>query len=99
MNLKTFDSEKEFNEVTEKLYNYVLIRDNFLCQYCGGPGDELHHILFRSQQGKNKANNLITLCIECHRGHNGIHGRGKDLKKEFMKKVFLNERKLRKEMI
>jgi len=49
---------------------YVLFRDNHECQYCKGKSKEgrleVHHIIFRSNGGSNKQDNLITLCKTCH---------------------------------
>ncbi len=54
---------------------YVLFRDNHICQCCKGKsGDKIlnvHHIESR-KTGGNAPNNLITLCETCHKGyHNG----------------------------
>jgi len=49
---------------------YVLHRDNYTCQYCKGKSKnsklEVHHIIFRSKNGSDKHDNLITLCKTCH---------------------------------
>jgi len=49
---------------------YVLIRDSYTCQHCKGKTKdsklEVHHIIFRSNNGSNEENNLITLCKTCH---------------------------------
>ena len=49
---------------------YVLNRDNYVCQYCKGKTKnsrlEVHHIIFRSQNGSDDESNLITLCKVCH---------------------------------
>ncbi len=48
----------------------VLNRDNYTCQLCKGKHKdsklEVHHIIFRSQNGSDDENNLITLCKTCH---------------------------------
>lgn len=54
----------------------VLNRDNYTCQYCKGKHKdsklEVHHIVFRSQNGSDGADNLITLCHTCHKAlHSG----------------------------
>lgn len=52
----------------------VLDRDGRMCRWCGtSSGVELHHILYRSQQGKHENGNLITLCGSCHKGERGVH--------------------------
>jgi len=51
---------------------YVLFRDNHVCQYClGKSGDEIlnvHHIVSR-KIGGNSPGNLITLCKTCHKDY------------------------------
>ncbi|WP_232216833.1 RNA-guided endonuclease IscB [Methanohalobium evestigatum] len=49
---------------------YVLHRDNYTCQKCKNrskdPKLECHHIVFRSNGGTDRPDNLITLCETCH---------------------------------
>ena len=49
---------------------YVLTRDSYTCQQCKGKSKdrrlEVHHIVFRSQNGSDEEANLITLCKTCH---------------------------------
>src|SRR5207244_7513401 len=51
---------------------YVLTRDDHVCQHCKGQSKdrrlEVHHIVFRSQQGSDEEANLLTLCKTCHEG-------------------------------
>jgi 5-methylcytosine-specific restriction endonuclease McrA len=58
--------------VYQQLRQRVLERDGWRCQACGSLTNlEVHHIRFRSQQGHDTDENLITLCFECHkRAHN-----------------------------
>ena len=37
------------------------------CWVCGGPWQELHHILARSRGGDDDILNLAPVCRECHR--------------------------------
>lgn len=48
---------------------YVLWRDDYRCQQCGKKGVMLnvHHIVYRSDEGSNDEDNLVTLCEECHK--------------------------------
>lgn len=48
--------------------SYVLARDKYTCQNCKKKDKrlEVHHIVYRSKGGSNKADNLITLCKICH---------------------------------
>lgn len=67
MSLKDIDPDYNYSEVTEELWQYVYARDNGLCQICGGKGEEEHHLIFKSHGVINSANNLILLCIKCHK--------------------------------
>jgi hypothetical protein len=56
---------------SEGFYNVksaVLSRDNYTCQICGAKNTklEVHHIMFRSDGGSNRMDNLVTLCKDCH---------------------------------
>jgi len=52
----------------EELKRQVLHRDSWRCQICGSrTGLEVHHLTFRSHQGEDTEDNLITLCTFCHR--------------------------------
>ena len=55
----------------------VLFRDNYTCQICKNRRKEsrleIHHIIPKSKNGSDEAENLITLCHLCHEDlHNGI---------------------------
>lgn len=55
---------------------YILNRDKYICQHCKGKSKndrlEVHHIIFRSDDGGDEPENLITLCGSCHiKLHNG----------------------------
>jgi hypothetical protein len=49
---------------------YVLNRDKYICQNCKGKSKDsrlhVHHIIFRSNNGGDEPENLITLCKKCH---------------------------------
>lgn len=49
---------------------YVLNRDSYTCQNCKGKSKdsklEVHHIIFRNENGSDDESNLITLCKTCH---------------------------------
>ncbi len=56
------------------VYEKVFQRDNYKCRHCGNRnGIHPHHVTFKSQQGEDRLNNLITLCWKCHL--EGIHRR------------------------
>lgn len=56
-----------------ELKNSVLDRDEMACQCCGCKGGEfretfdIHHIVPVSLGGKDDPNNLVTLCLVCHK--------------------------------
>jgi hypothetical protein len=66
-----------------------------ICSVCGASGIiEEHHIIKRSQSKalKNCELNLINLCIDCHKGTYGVHGKhghklDVKLKKELQEKL------------
>ena len=62
--------QKGINYGFSNTKSYVLDRDNYTCQYCKGKTKdsklEVHHIIFRSNNGSNEASNLICLCKTCH---------------------------------
>jgi len=36
------------------------------CQVCGATSTDIHHVVYKSQQGKDTADNLIALCRHHH---------------------------------
>lgn len=52
----------------ERQGDRIFKRDGYRCQRCERKTDDLttHHILARSEGGKDSDNNLITLCVSCH---------------------------------
>ena len=54
------------------LKNQVLERDGWRCQDCGSAQMlEVHHINPRSKLGHDASENLIALCVDCHRRRHG----------------------------
>ena len=52
----------------ESLRQQILRRDDWRCQSCGAMTNlEVHHREFRSHSGADSEENLITLCVDCHR--------------------------------
>jgi hypothetical protein len=48
----------------------VLRRDGWKCRKCGWRQVSVHHIIFRSDGGKDESWNLVCLCEVCH---NAVH--------------------------
>lgn len=68
--------QKGINYGFENTKAYVLNRDNYTCQCCKGKHKdsklEVHHIIYRSQNGSDEESNLIALCHTCHKDlHSG----------------------------
>ena len=61
--------QKDFWNVRE----YVLYRDNHICQACNGKSKDkilnVHHVTPRADGGTNRPDNLITLCETCHKAY------------------------------
>ena len=61
--------QKNFWNVRE----YVLYRDNHICQACNGKSKDkvlnVHHVTPRADGGTNRPDNLITLCETCHKAY------------------------------
>jgi hypothetical protein len=55
---------------------FVFARDNYTCQACGKKGKILrtHHIIYRSNGGSDRVDNLITVCTDCHTSENHKKG-------------------------
>ena len=70
---------------------FVLTRDGYCCQHCKGKTKdkrlEVHHIVFRSENGSDEESNLNTLCKTCH---DALHCGEVALKKKGKKKGQLN---------
>ncbi|WP_235792477.1 RNA-guided endonuclease IscB [Virgibacillus salidurans] len=56
---------------------FVFARDNYTCQVCKQKGKILntHHLLYRSHGGSNRADNLVTVCTDCHTHENHQSGK------------------------
>lgn len=54
-------------EPPSRLRDRVLQRDGWRCQHCGSRRDVMtHHVLWRSREGVDRAENMVTLCSRCH---------------------------------
>ena len=51
---------------------YVFARDNYTCQVCKKKDKVLHthHVLYKSKGGSDRAENLATVCDDCHTHEN-----------------------------
>lgn len=55
---------------------FVFARDNYTCQVCKKKNRILqtHHIFYKSKGGTDRADNLITVCTDCHTSENHKEG-------------------------
>lgn len=55
---------------------FVFARDNYTCQVCKKQNKLLntHHLLYKSRGGSDRADNLITVCTDCHSSENHKEG-------------------------
>src|SRR5688572_11401876 len=57
------------SSVSKRMRRHVMTRDNFICRVPGCRSMrflDVHHIVFKSRYGSNKASNLVTLCSGHH---------------------------------
>jgi 5-methylcytosine-specific restriction endonuclease McrA len=65
-----------------RLRTDVLERDGWRCQNCGTSESlQVHHIRSRSALGHDAAENLITLCPDCHSQAHSTQRRARFLRK------------------
>jgi RRXRR protein/HNH endonuclease len=59
---------EDSTRLDENLRIACLTRDGYTCQHCGKQKVRLeaHHLIFRTQGGKDTLSNLLTLCEACH---------------------------------
>ena len=55
---------------------FVFARDNYTCQVCKKLNKILHthHLVYKSKGGSDRADNLITVCTDCHSSENHKEG-------------------------
>lgn len=96
MRLHSFDPNEEFDTVTSELSYYVRTRDNDRCCLCAKLGSQLHHMIFRSHQGKHTSKNLALLCHTCHDNlHHGKFSNRTEVLKQLQERIAKNEKTLR----
>ena len=72
-------------------------RQGYHCYVCGGQGDDLHHIIHKSQapELRDYIDNLVFVCRECHNKIHHTPQLDKKLKREYRKRIeqkFLQEK-------
>lgn len=64
--------ERGYDSAWERRRDYILTRDNYLCQVCARAGrltaaEEVDHIMPKAQGGTDDEGNLQAICVDCHR--------------------------------
>lgn len=59
---KQLEKDRQWRAVSK----VVRKRDGGKCRSCRKPGQQVHHIVYRSHGGKDVAANLILTCDKCH---------------------------------
>ncbi len=49
-----------------ELRRMVLERDDYTCQYCGGYGDTVDHVVPLAANGETTKDNLVAACLPCN---------------------------------
>ena len=83
---KAFYNSKEWELVRAT----VMMRDKYLCQHCGKPATEVHHIKHLAPANVDdpsvtlNMDNLVSLCRDCHfEEHRGEHARGRSVQESY----------------
>ena len=69
---REFSSSFYHSKEWKKVRKYVLMRDKYLCQKCGAPAEEVHHIIHLTPENITdmsialNPDNLIALCKDDH---------------------------------
>lgn len=63
---RTIPPARARGNISKKEYEKAVEAFGTACVYCGDPYIEMHHIRFRSQQGRGNYRNLIPLCKNHH---------------------------------
>lgn len=63
---RTIPPAKARGSISKREYERAIEAFGQTCVFCNNPYIEMHHIQFRSQQGRGQYRNLIPLCKEHH---------------------------------
>jgi len=64
----------KFDEKTRKAIHE---RDNYSCRVCGIQASQIHHVKFKSANGRGVYTNGLTLCQGCHSDVHKHHEKAK----------------------
>jgi 5-methylcytosine-specific restriction endonuclease McrA len=58
----------------KRLRKQTLIRDNYICKFCGEKATDVHHIQYPEDFKNDSIDNLISCCKKCHEKQDDIIG-------------------------
>jgi len=82
---KLYGVEYQNGELKDtKLRNFIFMKHDYQCAYCGSVGEEIEHIVPRSKGGTNSVQNLTLSCRKCNisKGNLSLKAFGKKIGKE-----------------
>jgi 5-methylcytosine-specific restriction endonuclease McrA len=65
------------------------ISDWIGCERCPKTATEIHHIIFKSQGGKDVIENLMAICYDCHQIVHNNRDNDPTYSREFLTKIHL----------
>lgn len=77
---KTAASQRTATSDWRKRRAIILKRDNFRCYVCGGPANQVDHIVAVAHGGSDKYDNLAAICPPCHQRKSLAEARDSRLK-------------------
>lgn len=63
---KTKPSLAQRGKFSEATITEILERDDYQCVVCSAPPVDIHHVRYKSQNGRNVVSNGVSLCRNCH---------------------------------
>lgn len=91
---KAFYNSKQWKGIREN----ILMRDQYLCRYCGNPAEEVHHIVHLTAENIGNPEvavsekNLVSLCRDCHcRIHDKDRAHAKKIDAEIAEEYVFDE--------
>jgi len=70
------------------------IADFIPCFYCGTNSIDIHHLIFKSQCGKDEIGNLYPLCREHHEMAHSLPNFNDFLKKDLQHRMKIHEKRI-----
>jgi 5-methylcytosine-specific restriction endonuclease McrA len=83
---RTIPPAKIRGKISKTEYEKAIEEFGSTCAFCNNPYIEMHHIRFRSQQGRGQYRNLIPLCTEHHLEVHKNHSLAEKIKRDRIEK-------------